>query len=63
MIAFGTGGWRAIIGEDFTKENVQKLSLAVARRMKAEGVNKPGIVLGFDRRFLSREAADRKSVV
>jgi len=24
MIAFGTGGWRAIIGEEFTKENVQK---------------------------------------
>jgi phosphomannomutase len=57
MIAFGTGGWRAIIGEDFTKENVQKLALAVARRMKAEGVDVKGIVIGFDRRFLSREAA------
>jgi len=57
MIAFGTGGWRAIIGEDFTKENVQKLALAVARRMRVEGVDGKGIVLGFDRRFLSREAA------
>lgn len=57
MIAFGTGGWRAIIGEDFTKENVQRLAVAVARRMKAEAVEGPGFVIGFDRRFLSREAA------
>ena len=27
MIKFGTGGWRAIIGEEFTKENIQKLAL------------------------------------
>ena len=57
MIAFGTGGWRAIIGEDFTKENVQRLMLAVARRMKAEDAAGPGFVIGFDRRFLSRESA------
>ena len=25
MIKFGTGGWRAIIGEEFTKENIQKI--------------------------------------
>ena len=24
MVKFGTGGWRAIIGEEFTKENIQK---------------------------------------
>ncbi len=57
MIAFGTGGWRAIIGEEFTKENVSRLALAVARRMRAEGADERGIAIGFDRRFLSREAA------
>ena len=57
MIAFGTGGWRAIIGEEFTKENVSRLALAVARRMRAEGADEKGIAIGFDRRFLSREAA------
>ncbi len=57
MIAFGTGGWRAVIGEEFTRENVERLSLAVARRMKAEGADAPGIAIGYDRRFLSREAA------
>lgn len=56
MIRFGTGGWRAIIGEEFTKENIQKLALAVCRKMKAEGVESEGIVAGYDRRFLSKEA-------
>ena len=30
MIKFGTGGWRAVIGDDFTRENIQKLSKALA---------------------------------
>ncbi|MCI8443294.1 MAG: phosphoglucomutase/phosphomannomutase family protein [Provencibacterium sp.] len=55
MIHFGTGGWRAVIGDDFTKENVRLLSAALARRMKAEGQDH--IVIGYDRRFLSQEAA------
>ena len=38
MISFGTGGWRAIIGDDFTKENVRKLMFALAQRMKREDV-------------------------
>ena len=29
MIKFGTGGWRAIIGEDFTKSNIQILAKAI----------------------------------
>ena len=57
MIAFGTGGWRAIIGDDFTRENVQRLTLAVARRMKREENDDRGFCIGYDRRFLSREAA------
>lgn len=56
MIAFGTGGWRAIIGEEFTKENIQKLALAMCYKMKAELVEDKGIVIGYDRRFLSKEA-------
>ncbi|MCR4656125.1 MAG: phosphoglucomutase/phosphomannomutase family protein [Lachnospiraceae bacterium] len=56
MIKFGTGGFRAIIGEDFTKANIQILSRAMADKMKAEGVGGKGIVMGYDRRFLSKEA-------
>ena len=57
MIRFGTGGWRAIIADEFTRSNIQLLCQGLAEKMKAEGVTDPGIVLGYDRRFLSREAA------
>ena len=56
MIKFGTGGWRAIIGDGFTKANIQRLSKGLAMKMKDEGVTDKGIVLGYDRRFLSKEA-------
>lgn len=56
MIKFGTGGWRAIIGDEFTKTNIQTLAKALAVKMKKEGVKEKGICLGYDRRFLSKEA-------
>lgn len=55
MIRFGTGGWRAIIGDDFTKANIQILAKAMAKKMKREGVADAGIIMGYDRRFLSKE--------
>lgn len=63
MISFGTGGWRAVIGEDFTKANIQKLAKAVAVKMKNEGVAEKGMVIGYDRRFLSKEAMQWAGVV
>ncbi len=57
MIKFGTGGWRAIIGDEFTRENVIRIAQAVVEMMKDEEVAAPGIVIGYDRRFLSRRAA------
>ena len=56
MIKFGTGGWRAVIGDDFIRENIQRVAAAVARRMVREGCAEKGICVGYDRRFLSREA-------
>lgn len=56
MIKFGTGGWRAIIGEEFIKANIQKLAKALALKMKNEGLAGRGMVIGYDRRFLSKEA-------
>ncbi|MBD5455625.1 MAG: phosphoglucomutase/phosphomannomutase family protein [Lachnospiraceae bacterium] len=56
MIKFGTGGWRAVIGDEFTKENIQILARAMADKMRVEGVAEKGIVIGYDRRFLSKEA-------
>ncbi len=63
MIRFGTGGWRAVIGDGFTKENVQILARAMADKMKNEGLADKGIVLGYDRRFLSKEAMQWAAVV
>lgn len=57
MIKFGTGGWRAIIGEDFTKANVQLLSQAISNMMKEQHCENRGFVIGYDRRFLSDKAA------
>ena len=57
MIKFGTGGWRAVIGDDFTRENIQKLSKALVNKMKEEGVAEQGVAIGYDRRFLSQESA------
>ncbi len=51
MIKFGTGGWRAIIADEFTKANIQLLSQAVADKMISESANE--IVIGYDRRFMS----------
>ncbi len=55
MIKFGTGGWRAIIGDGFTKANIRLFARAMADKLLAEGVADRGIVLGYDRRFLSKE--------
>jgi phosphomannomutase len=57
MIKFGTGGWRAIIGEEFIMSNVHILSQAIADYMKNQGCEDKGFVIGYDRRFLSDRAA------
>ncbi len=56
MIKFGTGGWRAVIGDEFTKANIQILAKALVLKMKEEGVAEKGTVIGYDRRFLAKEA-------
>ena len=37
MVKFGTGGWRAIIGDGFTKENIQLLAQGMVNKMLSEG--------------------------
>ncbi|WP_063664719.1 phosphoglucomutase/phosphomannomutase family protein [Aliivibrio fischeri] len=56
MIQFGTGGWRAFIGEEFTKDNVRLVAQALSNIMINEQVQDKGFVIGFDRRFLSDKA-------
>ncbi len=56
-VAFGTGGWRAVIGEGFTMHNVRRLSQALANEVIRQNKEKQGVIIGFDRRFLSDHAA------
>jgi len=63
LIAFGTGGWRALIGEGFTLHNVRRLSQALANEITRQSVEKKGVILGYDRRFLSKQAAEAAAEV
>lgn len=56
MIRFGTGGWRAIIADDYTKENIRLLTAGLCSLMLQEGHGGKEICLGYDRRFLSKES-------
>jgi phosphomannomutase len=60
-ITFGTDGWRAVIADGFTFDNVRRVSdaIAVAARtlQPPDGIDRNALVVGFDRRFLSREFA------
>ncbi|MBU1298335.1 MAG: phosphoglucomutase/phosphomannomutase family protein [Bacteroidetes bacterium] len=62
-IKFGTDGWRGVIAEDFTFENLEKVALATALNYKRHKNIKKGIVVGYDARFLSREFAERVATV
>lgn len=57
MIQFGTGGWRAIIADEFTKANIRLLTAGLCSLMRAEGLEGSQVCVGYDRRFLSKEAA------
>ncbi len=63
QIKFGTDGWRGIIADDFTFENIAKVALATANFYKRHKKIKNGIVVGYDSRFLSREFAEKVAEV
>lgn len=55
-IVFGTEGWRAIMAEEFTMENVRTVAQAIAehvRHISAARKTPPMIAVGYDTRFLS----------
>ncbi len=54
MIRFGTSGWRGVMGEDFTFNNVRVVIQAAANYLKARHGDEPiAVVVGYDTRFLS----------
>ncbi len=57
MIRFGTGGWRAVIGEDFIQENVRRVAAGIVKLAREENKTDKPVIIGYDRRFLSENAA------
>lgn len=53
-IKFGTSGWRGLIADDFTFENVRLAVTAIAQHVKSKAKN-PTILVGYDTRFYSEE--------
>ncbi len=56
-IKFGTDGWRGIIAEDFTFDNVRVCAQAVAQYLKQDRLDRWGLVIGYDTRFASEDFA------
>jgi len=57
-IKFGTDGWRAVIADEYTFENLKKISKATAIAFEKHPKMPNGIVIGYDTRFLSQEFAE-----
>ncbi len=52
-IKFGTDGWRAVVGKDFTEENVVKVTNAIGKYVFDKyGINKK-IIVGYDPRNMA----------
>ena len=56
-IKFGTDGWRAIIGEDYTFDNVRACAASAAMYVKKRGLADRGMIVGYDARFASEDFA------
>jgi phosphomannomutase len=64
-IKFGTDGWRAVIADEFTFANVERVSQATADYWSANPVagTERKVIVGYDRRFLSDKFAQRAAEV
>lgn len=56
-VKFGTDGWRAVIADTYTFENVRRVAYATALSFKNHPKINKGIIIGYDTRFLSKEFA------
>ena len=56
-IKFGTDGWRGIIADDFTFDNVRFCAQGVADYLKQKGLADRGVYIGYDHRFASEDFA------
>jgi alpha-D-glucose phosphate-specific phosphoglucomutase len=57
QIKFGTDGWRGLIADDFTFENVRRVAGAIAGYVLKYEDPSRGVIIGYDTRFASDHAA------
>lgn len=57
QITFGTSGWRAVLGEDFTYQSVRIVAQAIFHVLKQEKIAHRGLIIGYDTRFLGEKFA------
>jgi len=62
-IEFGTDGWRAVIADDYTFENLERVAQATATWLRADYGDSPSVVIGHDTRFLGRQFAERAAQI
>ena len=62
-IKFGTDGWRGIIAQDFTFDNVRICAQGVADYVKQAGLASRGLIIGYDTRFASEDFASAAAEV
>ena len=63
QITFGTSGWRGILCEDFTFDNVKVVVQAIADTIKASGEGDKGVVIGCDTRFMGQRFVEASARV
>ncbi len=56
-IKFGTDGWRAIMCDEFTFDNVRKVAQSIAEYIKSHGNENKGVIIGYDSRFMAERFA------
>lgn len=56
-IKFGTDGWRGVIADDFTLDNVRRVAGAIAAYILGHEDARRGAIVGYDTRFASQRAA------
>jgi len=62
-IEFGTDGWRAVIADDYTFVNLERVAQATADWLHDDYGDTPSVVLGHDTRFLGPQFAERTARV
>lgn len=63
LVKFGTDGWRAVIADSFTFDNLGIVSQAVADFLIKKKEKSQKVVIGFDARFMSKEFAEKTAGV